>query len=338
MRLSLPCLLTLAACSAGLPLAANAQQPFHVEDRWVIGGEGGWDYLLADPSAHRVYLTHTGRVEVVDTTTGKLLGAITGLTRTHGVVIASNGKTGFISDGGANQVVAFDTTTFATLARIPAGTNPDGLAYEPSTNTVWSFNGRSKDATVIDAAKREPIATIPLPGKPEFPQTDGHGTVFVNIEDKNEIVRLDAKTLKPTATWPLTGCDSPSGLAIDPAGMRLFSVCDGNKMAVTDANTGKSLANPSIGQGPDAAGYDAANKLAFSSNGDGTLTIIDAGKPGYPVLQTVTTERGARTMSFDSGNGKVYLVTSKFAPADPANPKARPAQLPGTFVVLVVGR
>ena len=248
------------------------------------------------------------------------------------------GKTGFVSDGGANQVVAFDTTTFAPIAKIPAGNNPDGIAYEPVTNTVWAFNGRSMSATVIDAVQKKAIGTIPLPGKPEFPQVDKKGTVFVNIEDKNVIVRLDAKTMKATATWPLTGCDSPSGMAIDTAGMRLFSVCDGKKMAVTDADTGKSLATPDIGEGPDAAGYDAANKLAFSSNGDGTLTIVDASKPGYPVLQTVATEKGARTMSFDSGNGRIYLVTSKFAAPDPANPKARPAPVAGSFTVLVVGR
>jgi YVTN family beta-propeller protein len=331
------CACALALAASG-PLTTCAQTSFQVEDRWVIGGKGGWDYVTADPAMHRLYITHMTKVDVVDTNTGKVIGAVTGLTGCHGVVISPDGKTGFVSDGGANQVVAFDPITFATIAKIPAGTNPDGIAYEPVTNTVWAFNGRSKDATVIDAAQKKAIATIPLPGKPEFPQADKKGTVFVNIEDKNEIVRLDAKTRKATATWPLTACESPSGMAIDTAGMRLFSVCDGNKMAVTDARNGKLLASPSIGEGPDAAGYDATNKLAFSSNGEGTLTIVDAGKSDYPTLQTVTTEKGARTMAYDSGNGKVYLVTSKFAPADPANPKARPAQIPDTFTVLVVGR
>ncbi len=327
--------LVVAALIGG---TAFAQKPFHVEDRWTIGGEGGWDYLTADPGSHRLYLTHTGKVEVVDTTSGKVIGQVTGLNRTHGVVIAPDGKTGFVSDGGANEVVAFDTTTFATLAKIPAGTNPDGMAYEPVTDTVWAFNGRSMNVTVVDASHRKALGTISLPGKPEFPQVDGDGTVFVNIEDKNEILRIDAKTMKVTAVWPLAGCDSPSGMAIDKAGMRLFSVCDGNKMAVIDAKTGKSLATPAIGEGPDAAGYDATNKLAFSSNGDGTLTIVDAGKPDYPVLQNVATEKGARTMSYDSGSGKIYLVTSKFSPVDPAKPKARPSPLPGSFTVLVVGR
>ncbi len=185
------------------------------------------------------------------------------------------------------------------------------------------------------------MATIALPGKPEFPTVDGTGTVFVNIEDKNEIVRLDATTNKATATWPLTGCESPSGMAIDLAGHRLFSVCDGKKMAVTDSKSGKSLATPTIGSGPDATGYDSAHKLAFSSNGEGTLTIIDAGKSDYPVVQSLATQRGARTMAFDPSNGRVYLVTAEFGPAPaatPDRPHPRPSVLPGSFSVLVVGR
>jgi DNA-binding beta-propeller fold protein YncE len=327
----------IPALFAGV-LSASAQAPFHVEHRWVIGGEGGWDYIHADPGAHRLYIAHSTKVDVVDTETGKVIGEVTGLTRCHGIVIPPGSKVGFVTDGGANHVVAFDLASFASVAMIPAGTNPDGATYEPTTNTLWAFNGRSNNVTVIDAAKMEAKATIALPGKPEFPQADGKGTVFVNIEDKNEIVRLDANTLQATATWPLTKCESPSGLAIDAEGMRLFSVCDGGKMAVTDAKTGQSLAAPTIGDGPDAAGYDAKRKLAFSSNGDGTLTVVDAGKPGYPVAQTVKTEKGARTMSYDAVADKIYLVTSKFAAPDPANPKARPAQTPGTFTVLVLGR
>ncbi|MBB5056325.1 DNA-binding beta-propeller fold protein YncE [Granulicella aggregans] len=317
---------------------ASAQSPFHIEHRWVVGGEGGWDYIVADSGSHRLYIAHSTKVDVVDTDTGKVVGAVTGLTRCHGVVIPPGSKVGFVTDGGANRVVAFDLASFASVATIPTGTNPDGATYEPTTNTLWAFNGSSKNVTVIDLAKMAPKATITLPGKPEFPQADGKGTVFVNIEDKNSIVRLDAKTLKATATWPLTKCESPSGLAFDVEGERLFSVCDGNRMAVTDARTGKSLASAIVGDGPDAAGYDAKRKLAFSSNGEGTLTVVDAGKLGYPVAQTVKTEKGARTMSYNAVADKIYLVTSKFAAPDPANPKARPAQIPGTFTVLVLGR
>jgi len=320
---------------------ATAESPFQIQQRWTIGGTGGWDYLTADPTAHRLYIAHMTRVDVVDTTTGKVVGAVEGLTRCHGVVIAPDGKTGFASDGGSNNVVVFDTSNFATLTKIPAGTNPDGMAYEGSTNTLWAFNGSSKNATVIDAASRMTIGTVALPGKPEFPQSDDEGTIFVNIEDKNSIVRLDAKAQKITATWPLSGCDSPSGLAFDKEGGRLFSVCDGKKMAVTDSHTGKSLGTPTIGDGPDAAGYDASKKLAFSSNGDGTLSVVDASKATYPVVQTLSTMRGARTMALDPSTGKIYTVTAKFGPTPPATaatPRPRPTILPDSFTVLVIGQ
>ena len=323
------------------PLTSFAQKPFNVQSRWTIGGEGGWDYLTVDAPKHRLYVTHGTRLEVLDTGSGKVVGSITGMKGLHGVALDDAGKFGYISDGGANSVVVFDRATLQTVATIPAGTNPDGIAFEPVTRTVWAFNGRSHDVSVIDTAQRKVIATIALPGKPEFPQADGKGVVFDNIEDKNEIVRLDAAEKKITATWPLTDCESPSGMAIDKAGRRLFSVCDGKKMAVVDANTGKTLANPTIGDSPDAAGYDAKHKLAFSSNGDGTLTVVDAKGATYPVLQDLATQRGARTMAFDAATDRVYLVTAEFGPrpaATPENPRARPAIVPGSFTVLVVGR
>lgn len=332
----------LVGVAAGtLSVCALAQQPYRVMDHWKVGGTGGWDYLLADSAAHRLYLTHGPRVDVLDADSGKIVGSITGLKGTHGVVLDPDGKVGYISDGGANQVVVFDRTTFATVATIPTGTNPDGLAYEPTTKTVWAFNGRSKDVTVIDAASRKAIATVALPGKPEFPQVDGKGNVFVNIEDKNSIVHLDAAAHTVLATWPVKGCESPSGLALDDAHSRLFAVCDGNKMAVVDTNSGKELGLATIGADPDAAGYDAKDQLAFSSNGgDGTLSVVDA-KTGYKTLQTLQTAKGARTMAYDPATDRIYLVTAEFGPkpaATAANPRPRPAITPDTFNVIVVGR
>jgi YVTN family beta-propeller protein len=322
-------------------MAAFAQKPYSVLTQWKIGGEGGWDYLTSDPAAHRLYVTHGPRVEVLDSDTGKVVGSITGLKGTHGVALDDSGKYGYVSDGGSNTVVVFDRSTFATVASIPAGTNPDGIVFEPKTKTVWAFNGRSSNATVIDTAQRTAVATIALSGKPEFPVADGTGTVFVNIETRNEIVRFDAATKSITATWPVANCDSPSGLAIDTAGRRLFAVCDGGKMAVVDANTGKTVANPAIGEGPDATRYDAKRKLAFSSNGGGTLTIVDASKPTYPVLQNLDTQKGARTMTLDWVTGRIYLATAEFgerpAPTT-ANPHPRPAIVPGSFTILVVGQ
>ncbi len=324
------------------PLAAQQpQQPYKILDHWKLGGDGGWDYLLVDSPAHRLYLTRGARVDVVDTQTGKLIGSIANLHGTHGIALDPAGKFGYISDGGGNAVVVFDRATLATVATIPAGTNPDGIVFEPATQTVWAFNGRSHDATVIDAATHKVVATIPLPGKPEFPAVDGKGTVFDNIEDKSQIVRLDAHTLKLTATWPTTGCDSPSGLAFDVAGARLFPVCDGKKMGVLDSHTGKVLATAAIGDGPDAAGWDAARKLAFASCGEGVLSVVDAAAPGYPTIESLPTQRGARTMAYDPATDRIYLVAAEFGPR-PAptaeNPHPRPAILPGSFVVLVVGR
>ena len=333
-----------ACCFAPFAIACTAAAqsgPYKVEARWQIGGEGGWDYITADPGAHLLYIDHGPRVDIVDTKTGKAIAAITDLKGTHGVALDDQGKYGYISDGRANAVVVFDRHTFKTVATIPAGTNPDGIAFEPVTKTVWAFNGRSSNVTVIDTKSQKVVATIALPGKPEFPVADGKGNVFDNIESKNSIARLDAKTLKLTATWPLTNCESPSGLAIDKAHRRLFSVCDGKTMAVTDADSGKTLANPAIGDGPDAAGFDPTHQLAFSSNGDGTLTVVNTASDKFNVVQNLDTERGARTMTVDTATGRIYLVTAEFGPRPAAtaeNPRPRPAVVPGSFTVLVVGR
>jgi YVTN family beta-propeller protein len=348
MRLkSVLCSLPLATCAI-LPMAstvaahgAGQSGPYSIVDRWKIGGEGGWDYLLADPGNHVLYLTHGTRVEVVDTNTGKAVGAITGLKGTHGVALDTDGKYGYISEGAGNAVVVFDRKTYEKVNSISAGTNPDGILFEPVTKTVWAFNGRSNNATVIDAGTQKVVATIPLSGKPEFPAPDGKGAVFVNIETKNSMIRLDAKAKAVTAEWSLTGCESPSGLAIDTEHHRLFSVCDGKVMAVTDAQTGTVLKLVPIGDSPDAAGYDAKDQVAFSSNGDGTLTVVNTKGDQFNVIQNLPTQKSARTMAFDSGTGRVYLVAAEFGPKPEAtadNPRPRAMALPGSFTVIVVGR
>ncbi|MGA9507640.1 MAG: YncE family protein [Candidatus Sulfotelmatobacter sp.] len=321
-------------------VAVCAAQNYHVANHWKLGGQGGWDYLLSDDAAHRLYVTHNSRVEVVDTTTGKPIGAITGLKSTHGVALNPDGKTGYISDGAGNAIVVFNRADFSIRATVPAGTNPDGITFEPATRTVWAFNGRSKNVSVLDTSSNAVVATIDLPGKPEFPQADGKGSVFDNIEDKNEIVKLDAASHKVVALWPLAGCESPSGMAIDRDKHRLFSVCDGGKMAVVDYESGKVLGLAAIGDSPDAAGFDPKHELAFSSNGgDGTLTIVNAGKPGFPVLKTVQTEKGARTMALDTETGRIYLLTAQFGPAPApteAMPHPRHSIVPDTFEIIVV--
>ena len=339
MRWNFPRALALAAVCASAG-AASAQQPYSVIDHWKIGGTGGWDYLLADPPAHKLYITHGPRVEVVDTTTGKPLGAITGLKGTHGIALDPDGKTGYISDGGANAVVVFDRGTYATIASIPTGANPDGITYEPVTKTVWAFNGRGKSVSVIDTASRKVVATIDLPGKPEFPQADGKGHVFDNIEDKNSIVALDAKTKTLTGTWPLTNCDSPSGLAIDRAHDRMFAVCDGKKMAIVNTITGKQIGTANIGDGPDAAGYDPKHQLAFASSGDGILAVVDAAH-GYSTVESLPTMKGGRTMAYDEGSDRIYVMAAEMGerPAPTATvPRPRAPIVPDSFQVVVIGR
>lgn len=333
-----------AACAAVLPaFPAQAQSAgYHVVARWQIGGDGGWDYMAVDPVTRELYVTRGAHVLAINTATGKVVADITGFKGTHGVVFDATGKLGYISDGGSNQVAVFDRATHVVTARIPAGTNPDGILFEPFTQTVWAFNGRSHDATVIDTRTNKVLSTIPLAGKPEFPTSDGKGSVFVNIEDKSLLEHIDAKTRKPLGQWPLAPCESPSGQAIDVQHETLFSVCDGKVMAVTDGLSGKVVASVPIGDGPDAAAFDPARRLIFSSNGEGTLTVVHQDTPTkYTVLATVPTQRSARTLALDEQTGRVYLVAAKFGPRPAptaANPHPWPSVVPGSFVVLVVDR
>lgn len=330
-----------AACFALLSLtAAAAAQTYHVADHWAIGGQGGWDYLLSDDAAHRLYVTHNSRVEVLDSRSGKPIGAVTGLKSTHGVALNPDGKTGYISDGAGNSIVIFDRNTLSITNTLPVGNNPDGITFEPATKTVWAFNGHSNNASVLSTSSNGIIATIALPGKPEFPQTDGQGNVYVNIEDKNAIVKFEAKTQTIVATWMLKGCESPSGMAIDRARHRLFSVCDGNKMAIVDYTSGQQVGLASIGDSPDAAGFDAKTGLAFSSNGgEGTLSVIDTSKSNFPTVQTVKTVKGARTMAFDASTGRIFAAAARYGAtpaATAATPHPRPSIVPGSFEILVI--
>ncbi len=344
MKLTVPSLLLFSSICFQ---AAVAQSPnantYHMQNEWPLGGDGGWDYLQVDAPAHVLYIARNNRVMVVDTSTGKLKTEITGLGGTHGIALNTNGKTGYISDGAANMVRVFDRSSYKVTASIPAGTNPDAILFEPGTKSVYAFNGRSNNATVIDANTNKVVETITLPGKPEFAQADSHGHVFVNLEDTSQLVRIDTASHKVTATWPLAPCDAPSGLAIDRAHDRLFAACDNEKMAVVDSESGKVVATPAIGKGPDAASFDGKHQLAFSSNGEsGTLTVVqEQGEAKYAVVQTLPTMQSARTMTVDPTTGTIYSVAAKFGPrpaATAAAPHPRPAVLPNSFVVLVLSR
>lgn len=330
-----------AAWLATPAMAQNTTGPFRVQHEWKLGGDGGWDYMAVDPVSRLLYITRGNHVMVVDTNSGKQVADITGLHGTHGVVFAKDGVHGFITDGGGNQVAEFNRKTNTIEKTIPAGTGPDGETYDPATNTVWAFNGRSQDATEIDAATGTVVATVALPGRPEFPVADGRGSVYDNIESKSEIVRIDAKTHTITGTWPIAPCEGPSGLAIDRKHRRLFAVCDG-VMAVVDADTGKVVATPKIGDGPDAARFSPSGEYAISSNGEGTMTFVHEDDPDhYTVVENLPTKRGARTMAEDPDGSHFYTVTADFGPRPaptPDHPRQRPPILPGSFEVIAIGK
>ncbi len=327
-------LLALAVMTA----SAFAAEGFHVIGKVQIGGTGGWDYVMADSANHRLYVSHGTSVAVVDTRTDKVLGTITDLKGVHGFALAPEFDKGFISNGQGNMVTVFDPKTLAKTGEIATGQNPDSICYEPKTKRVFAFNGRSNDTTVIDAKTNAVVATVPVGPKPEFCAADGAGHMYVNLENSSEIVELDAAEPKVARRAPLAPCEAPSGLAIDTRGKKLFSVCENKIMAVTDIASLKVVATPAIGQGPDAAGYDPALGLAFSSNGrDGTLTVVQTAGGKYEPIETVTTERGARTMTIDEKTHRIYLLTAEFGP-QPEGRQGRPPILPDTFHVLVVGR
>jgi len=308
-----------------------------------LGGEGGWDYITFDSDTHRLFISRGTKVVVLDVNTEQVVGEIPNTQGVHGIALATELGRGFVSDGRSNDVTIFDLKTLKTIGTVPAGTNPDAIVYDPASKRVFTMNGRSKDATAIDAASGKVVATIPLAGKPEFAVAGGRGGVFVNIEDKNEISRIDSDKLQVTATWPLAPCESPSGLSMDRVNRRLFAGCDNKMMAVVDADTGKLLATPPIGEGVDACGFDPGTEYAFASNGQSaTLTVVHEDSPTkFSVVEDVPTKRGARTMTLDRETHQVFLVTADFGPAPAAtadNPHPRPQILPGTFVVLVYAK
>lgn len=335
-------ILFLAAALTSSAFSLSAQS-YKVTGSIPVGGNGGWDYLAVDTPAHRLYVSHAGDVDVIDLSSNKVIGEVSGMKRIHGIAFDDALNTGFISDGGSDEIVFFDLKTFDIKKKVKAGTNPDGIVYDPASKRVFAFNGRSKNATVVNAATGNVDATIDLGGKPEFPVSDGKGNVYDNIEDKGEIVQIDSRNLKVKAHWSIAPCESPSGLAFDPSGRRLFAACDNKMMAVVNADSGKVVATPAIGEGPDAAAFDPGTKLAFSSNGeDGTLTVVQQlSKDKYEVTENVPTTKGARTMALDTGTHKIYLSTAEYGPAPAAtaaNAHRRPSILPGTFKIMILSK
>jgi len=334
--LLLPLVLLLSA-------AAFAAGPgYHLINTWKLGGDGGWDYLTADSDARRLYISRATRVLVIDLDSGKQVGEIPDTPGVHGIALDHKRGKGYVSDGGDGTVTVFDMKSLKTLSKIKVGQRPDAILFDPATDHVFTFNAGTQDSTVIDVTKDAVVGTIPLGGKPEFAATDLKGTVYVNMEDKNSLYAIDANKLTVKSKWALPGCEEPSGLAIDRKNRRLFSGCE-KIMAITDADSGQQVANAPVGEGVDAAAYDDETGLAFASaGGDAKLTVVQSsGADKYAVVETPATQKGARTMALDTKTHNIYLVTAEFGPR-PAptaqNPHPRPSIVPGSFVVLVMGK
>jgi YVTN family beta-propeller protein len=332
--------LAAALCALlAVPTGAIAAPSYHVINTYTLGGDGGWDYLNLDPASGKLFITRGSHVMIVDPASGKQIADITGLQGVHGTVFANSRA--YVTEGGANRLAAIDTKTFAKVGEIAVGTRPDAVLYDPASKRIFTFNSISKDATAVDVTSGKVVGTVPLGGKPEAAASDGAGTIFVNIEDKSELVAFDATTLAVKQHYPLAPCEEPSGIAADVAHGRIFSGCDNKLIAVTDMKTGKVLAQIPIGEGVDANRFDPATGLVFSSNGEsGTLTIAHEDNPGkFIVSQNLVTAEGARTMELDPKSHRVYLVTADRKPVAPTTdkPHPRPAPIPGTFKLLVVG-
>jgi YVTN family beta-propeller protein len=340
LRVLLPCVFLLLL--SVVLTAATGPSGYHVAKKTVLGGDGRWDYLIVDSHARRIYISRSTHVMVVDADNATVVGDIPNTAGVHGIAIASDMDKGFTSNGGDATVTIFDLKTLKELGRVTVGKNPDAIIYDPASKRVFTMNGGSQDTTAIDAKTGTVAGTIALGGRPEFAVADEKGHVFVNIEDKNEIVQFDSNKLAVENRWSLAPGEGPSGLAMDRKHRRLFSVCSNKWMVVMNADNGKVVTTVPIGSGTDAAGFDPETGFAFSSNGEGTLTVVHEDSPDkFSVVENVPTQARARTMALDTKTHQVYLVTAEFGPAPAATaeqPRPRAPMLPGTFTLLTLSR
>ena len=329
----------LSVINIDFGLSSNAQlvSGYHVMKTFHIASAGGWDYLEVGPVNNWLYVSHGTQVNILNKNTGDSAGVIENTTGVHGITFDVAGKKGYISNGRLNSVTVFDMQTNAVLSQIPAGQNPDAINYEPFSKKIITCNGRGKNLSIIDPAKNTVTDSVDVGGKPEAAVSDGAGKFFVNIEDKNEIVVVDTKTWKVLNHWSIAPGESPTGLAYDSKTRRLFAGCE-KLLMVIDAGNGKVVDKITIGDGCDGVAFDPSTGYIFTSNGEGTLTIIhEENANKFTVLENIPTKRGARTIALDKQTHLIYLPTADFEPADP-NLKTRPKMIPGTFQILVVGK
>jgi DNA-binding beta-propeller fold protein YncE len=325
---------------------AFAQSGYHQIKKFTIGGDGGWDYLIAEGG--RVYVSHGNEIAVVDSKSGEVK-TISDLHGVHGIALAPEFGRGFISNGRSNTVTIFDLSTLAKIGdEVATGKNPDAIMYDPASKRIFTFNGSSSDATAIDPKDGKVAGTIPLDGKPEFAAADGKGHVYVNIEDKSSVYDIDSKKLTVLHRWPLKPCEEPSGLAMDTKTRRIFSGCSNQMVAVMDADSGKVVATLPIGKGVDATAFDPGTNYVFNSCGqDAMLSVIHEDSPDkYSVVENVKTQAGARTMALDLQTHNVFLAIAEYEAAAPAAavadgkapPRARRKMAPGSFGLLEFGK
>jgi YVTN family beta-propeller protein len=315
---------------------ASAQSNYHLVNTFHIQSAGGWDYIAADPGSNRLYVSHGTQVNILDKIKGDSLGVIPNTTGVHGIAFVHSLGKGYTSNGRINNVTVFDLKTANIITQIATGQNPDAIFYDDYSKKVITCNGRSSDLSIIDPVTDKVIATIPVGGKPETAVGDGAGKVYVNIEDKNEIVEVDINNAKVENHWPLAPAEGPTGLSIDRVTKRLFSGCD-KLLVVMDATNGKIVSQIPIGDGCDGTDFDPGLKYAFASCGAGVLSVIqEVSQDEFKLLENVPTKVRARTISVDASTHLVYLPTAEFGPV--AKQGERPPMVPGTFQILVFGR
>ncbi len=324
----------------GLSISLAAQtkvSQYQIANKISLPGEGGWDYLSVDEAGGRLFVSHGNIVQVVDLKAKTLIGTIDDTKGVHGIAFAHDLGKGYISDGRDSTVTVIDLKTLKKLNKIKVtGANPDAILYDPMSHYLFTFNARSSNATVIDTRTDQVKVTIPLDGKPEFSQTDEMGHVYVNIEDKSQISVINVSTLKVERSWSLAPGEEPSGLALDKVNHRLFSVCSNKLMIVSDADNGKVVAKLPIGDRCDGVAFDPGKKRAYSSNGEGTMTVVQQeSKDVYKVLENFPTQPGARTITVDTKSGCLYLSAAEYKAQDP-NSKERPVMKPNSFSVLEI--
>lgn len=312
----------------------DAQPKAKLFNKIHVEGNGGWDYISVDEANFRIYVSHATVAQVVDIKTGKLVGTIPDTKGIHGIAIAADLNKGFTSNGRDSSVTVFNLKTLAVIAKIKVtGKNPDAILYDAFSQKVFTFNGGSSNSTVIDAKDNRVVGTIPLDGRPEFPVTNGKGKFYVNIEDKSLINVINANTLKVENRWSIAPGEEPSGLALDNSTHRLFSVCSNKLMVVADAETGKVISTLPIGDRCDGVAFDTEYKRAYSSNGEGSITVVqEVNANKFEVVETIPTQVGAKTIAIDKVSHHLYLPTAEFESATTGS--RRPAVKPDTFVIL----